>query len=209
MSAGERAVAHALIPLKDPAEAKTRLRGALSHDARERLVATKLAHVCRCLLGSPRILAVHVLTRERKWVPEGCAFLDDAGRELNAAVACAASELARSGVRELLVLPCDLPLIEPDDIEALLARPPGRSVIAARDWTGRGTNALFWSLDAPLSPRFGADSLAAHRHAAQSEGREFVIIDRARLAFDVDEPEQLPTLLREAREQYAFLEHLP
>jgi len=195
----------AVIPLKDPALGKTRLASALTPAVRAQLVTTMLAQVSACLHGVARLARVHVLTSEWRSVPERCSHLADDGLELNAAIARAAQQLAQSGVAQLLVIAADLPLIDARSIEALLDCAAPDRVVAAADWTGRGTNALLWSPAHALEPRFGPESLRAHAASARRLGLSFSALEDPQLAFDLDEPAQLPELLRARPAQYAFL----
>ena len=58
------------------------------------------------------------------------------------------------------------------------------------DRHGRGTNALLIAPPAVITPAFGEDSRAAHRHAAEVAGARFVEVGGP-LALDVDTPADL------------------
>ena len=59
------------------------------------------------------------------------------------------------------------------------------------DRTGTGTNALLLARPGLIPYRFGEGSLAAHRAAAEANGLRFAICERAGLATDIDQPEDL------------------
>ena len=68
------------------------------------------------------------------------------------------------------MLTADLPLMRPEDIEAILAAgAPGRSALIVPSHEGTGTNAMLLRPPTALAPRLGPDSLA--RHTAQASRR--------------------------------------
>ena len=116
------------------------------------------------------------------------------------AVAAAVRRLAaqRCG---LLTVPGDIPLIEAADIRHLLAahcedvRRNGRafSIVPARDQ--RGSNAVACSPAAAVPLRFGDDSFLPHLAAARARGIEPRVLQLARIALDIDTPDDLAQLL--------------
>jgi 2-phospho-L-lactate guanylyltransferase len=196
---------HALIPLKPPSVGKTRLSGALAAPLRARLSATMLRDVVERVQATARIAQVHVLTRDQADVPAGCKHLADPGLELNQALVSAARALRASGARSLLVLAADVPFATAEELGAVVAAAAPGVLVAAPDWRGRGTNGLLWDLSDPVTPCFGAGSLAAHERMAVSAGLAFTPIVRPGLALDIDEPAQLRTLAQHGGPSYAFL----
>lgn len=196
----------ALVPLKDPSRGKARLMEVLSAGQRAELIRVMLDHVASTLASSPSIREVSVLTGENTPVPQGCKRLPDRDFELNAAVVHAVRELRALGKRGMvLVVHADLPFVTREDIDALVAACQREAVVAAPDWTGTGTNALAFPLTGEVTPRYGPDSLAAHRESARAAGLPFVLVRRAGLAEDIDQASQLKWLLERAGERYAFL----
>ena len=197
---------HAVIPLKDPVNGKTRLSSALATPLRMQLIRAMLEHVASCLATSRHIAEVNVLTSRPYLVPRGCAYLCDEGLDLNSAVTHAARELrARGATGTLLVLHGDLPFVTPQEIGDLIAASGEDVIVAAPDSADVGTNALTFSLSREVTPRFGACSLAAHSEAARAAGMAFKVLRRPGLANDIDEPSQLATLAETGGERYAFL----
>jgi 2-phospho-L-lactate guanylyltransferase len=197
---------HAVIPLKDPTQGKTRLSRALALPRRVELIEAMLRHVAGTLAASSGIDEVSVLTGANIELPQGCTRLLDRDFELNAAVARAACELrGRGRARTLLVVHADLPFVTRADIDALVVVCQEDAVVAAADWTGSGTNALAFPLARDVMPRYGPESLAAHREAASAVGLPFVLVRRPGLAEDIDEPAQLEWLSARGGERYAFV----
>ncbi|HTZ71843.1 MAG TPA: hypothetical protein VMB71_14395, partial [Acetobacteraceae bacterium] len=147
--------------------------------ARDRLSQVMFAHVTSLLAHQPRIGRVVALTTER---PPGWTgpLIADRGRGLNAELAAARAAL---GVAPLLILHSDLPLLQHQDIAALLTAAPA----VAPDRHGTGTNALALPPNQTLQFRFGPNSFRRHC----TELPEARIVRRPGLGLDLDTEEDL------------------
>jgi 2-phospho-L-lactate guanylyltransferase len=99
------------------------------------------------------------------------------------------------GIESTLVIPADIPLIQAWELDEILKHAPveGSVLVPAAD--GRGTNAAL-RRPANLFPlRFGNDSFKPHHAAAQATGKPCVVLNLPGIAVDVDNPEDLQTLL--------------
>ncbi len=197
----------AVVPVKALALAKQRLSGALSADARRRLSLTMLSDVLATLGEVPALARTVVVTRDpdvaRLAEAAGATVTTEpAGADLNAAIMHGLAEAGRHGATRALILPGDLPLITPTDVERLLRRRATGAAIAP-DSHGRGTNALLLTLPARISPAFGPDSFARHTAAAQAAGTELAVVRSDGLAHDIDTPADLARL--DTRSRYSFL----
>lgn len=173
----------ALVPLKRGAERKTRLAAHLSPAARIALSDRMASHVVAVLNATPAIDRVLLLAPEP--VPELAAIWQpDEGRglspELDAAFALHDAPL--------LVIHGDLPLVETQDIIALLSAAESGGIAIAPDRHGAGTNAVAIFRPGPFAFAFGAESLTRHLAAA---GPNAVEVCRPRLSLDVDTPADL------------------
>jgi len=110
----------------------------------------------------------------------------------------AAAELAHHrGYCRVLIIPSDVPLVTPADIEQILATGgdgPAVSLVASRD--GDGTNAMLCSPPRVVPFLFGPGSFDTHVAAARNFGLEPQVHSSARLALDIDLPEDVDRLLR-------------
>ncbi|MBA2343789.1 MAG: 2-phospho-L-lactate guanylyltransferase, partial [Rubrobacter sp.] len=93
----------------------------------------------------------------------------------------------KGGASDLLVLPADLPLLEPDDVRALLDEAEDRQPVSiSPDGEGSGTNALLLRPPDALPFLFGLDSFTRHIQAAEERDLGVRIVERTGLAFDLD-----------------------
>jgi 2-phospho-L-lactate guanylyltransferase len=176
---------NAIVPLKTAGQRKTRLAPTLSPPERDRLAQALFDRVIGVLAASPAVGRISVLSEARP-ARADLDWLPDRGLGLNAEL----QALEIAGPR--LVIHADLPLVTPDDVEALLAVARGGGAIAP-DRHGTGVNAL--ALDAGFSMefRFGPGSFARHQEQA---GDRLAVVARPGLALDVDTPDDLAEALR-------------
>lgn len=168
----------ALIPINLGRERKSRLAERLSAPERTRLADAMSEHVVTCLRETPEISKLVVLSPVQP-AHAGVEWRGDLGRGLNAELAALREVLPGP----LLVVLGDLPLLNVEDVRALLAAAVRMGIALAPDRHGIGTNAVALMPDMELAFAFGEDSCARHWQAA---GGEAAIVSRPGLAHDVD-----------------------
>lgn len=187
---------HALIPVKDLAQTKSRLTPPLTGDERAALTLQMLRTVIaaaresgvleRITVVSPD-MTVLALAEER-----GAAALVQQTTGLNPALDEARADAIARGADAILVLHADLPRLQPAEITDLIALlPSSPAAVIAPDYTGSGTNALLLSPPATLPFQFGPDSFARHVAAAQERGVRYAIARAPGIAGDVDTPDDV------------------
>lgn len=200
----------ALIPVKPFQEGKSRLAQILRPEERERLNRRLLARVLDAVQAVEDIQDIWVLSRD----PAVLAFARTRGvrtwqeaknLSLNETLTRAVTMLAPHGLRCALILPADLPLITPEDVQALLeplTAPEAEAgiVAIAPDRHHQGTNGLALCPPEGLTFSFGAGSFWAHIRTARELGRYVAVVDRPGLATDLDTPEDWHWLIRIAPE---------
>jgi 2-phospho-L-lactate guanylyltransferase len=173
-----------VVPVKDPARAKSRLSddgtgGGASETGRAGLAQAFAQDVLGALKGAPSVSRVVVITgsHETSRLAETliCESLADPTTSLNDAIRFAADSI--SSEEPICVWVSDLPCLQPDDVETVLAQ---AAVVFARerlqegqgpkqafvpDDNSLGTTALLARAPKYLTPHFGLDSAAAHEAA--------------------------------------------
>src|SRR5512136_570473 len=139
----------AIVPVKPLRRGKSRLAGMLTEEQRTRLNRYLLEHVLTVLKEVPEIGHTLVVSRD----PEalrltrtmgGRTVLEDGAPQFNTALKRATAVACAHGAHAVLILPADLPLIDPPDIYLLLKhgkKPP--VVVIAPDRRRDGTNGLY------------------------------------------------------------------
>lgn len=185
----------ALVPVKEPAQGKSRLAELL--DASERLalnrqLAQRTFECCAAAFGPERTV---VVTAADAMAAEASArglivVREGSGGGLNAALGLAAGYAIGQEAEALVVVPVDLVLLTPEVLRSVVSRmTEARGCVLVPDRHGVGTN-LFGVRPARADLfRFGERSLDEHRRAAAEAGLEVRVHADANLALDLDTPE--------------------
>ncbi len=185
-----------ILPLRSIHDGKLRLASTLDAPRRGELVRRLLAHTitqAAAFAGAERTLLVSPCAEACAYAAErGVRVLREAAADgLNQAVQ-RGREAARSARADRIVLlSCDLPLLNTDDLQALTAAVAAGTMALAPDRAGTGTNALGLDADVDFEFRFGPDSCALHHREAGRLGLAVREVKRMGLAFDLDVADDL------------------
>jgi 2-phospho-L-lactate/phosphoenolpyruvate guanylyltransferase len=185
----------AVIPVKRLSEAKSRLSSRLTSRERRELVIALLRRTIRVLQEVEAIERIGVATAERGLVQSfnTVDWLPEVGG-LNPSLAHATKWAADMDAQSMLILPCDLPFLDPSDVRALLAaRPAVRSITISPTQDG-GTGAIMLSPPDVISPAFGLDSFKRHIEEAHAARIVVTTVLRPGFARDLDTTEDLKDL---------------
>ncbi len=192
----------AVLPIKDFANAKQRLASILDVDERAGLCRAMVEDVLLAVEACPMIDDIAIVTNDERAIELGRQFHAEVINEppekgLIPAVQHAASTLAAAGVDRMIFLPGDVPLVTPDELEAILdgfAEPvKGICLVPASDLGG--TNCLVASPPDCVVFQFGIDSFRKHVAAAGAAGLSPVVLKLPGLGLDVDTPQDLHELM--------------
>ncbi len=191
---------HVVVPLRTLEGGKTRLGAALDAEEREELIVGMLRHVLGVVHAWGRAAGVLVVSPDpallRIAAAAGAATLAQRNGTLNDGLRVAIRDATASGATAVLIIPADLPLVEPralerlcDAADAALAAGRGRPLVAIAPADARtGTNGLLLSPPDVIEPAFGPDSLRAHLEAARAAGASVQVVTEDLLGFDLDTP---------------------
>jgi len=189
-----------IVPVKPLRRGKSRLSGILSEDERTALNQTMLINTLKTLNQVREIETILVVSRDPLALSIARDFsaktvLEDGSPELNTALRRAASVARAYFANKILVLPADLPLIKPNDIESLLKRagkPP--EIVISPDRRKDGTNALLINPADLIEFQYGPGSYNAHLKSAQEKNARIEIFESDVFGLDLDLPEDLELL---------------
>jgi len=184
----------AVVPVKSASEAKHRLASVLTSDERNRLMLAMLNDVVGHLGQAHGIAGVSLVSPEPAVCRPGVRWIRDPGGGLNAAVTHAVRVLQGEGVTATLIIPADIPLATPAEIDLVLAAGREAQVVLVPNRNETGTNALLLSPPALMPPAFGRHSFARHLARAEGLGIKPLALRLPGLGFDVDSPEDLDLL---------------
>ncbi|MBN2388606.1 MAG: 2-phospho-L-lactate guanylyltransferase [Anaerolineales bacterium] len=190
----------AIVPVKPLRRGKSRLAGMLSEDQRTRLNRHLLERTLTALNEVPEIDHTLVVSRDPAALAltremGGRTVLEDGAPQFNTALQRATIVAKAHGAHAVLILPADLPLIDPPDVRTLLGhgkKPP--VVVIASDRRKDGTNALFVNPVGLFEYGYGVGSFERHCERARQAGARLEILDLPTLALDLDLPEDLEYL---------------
>jgi len=189
------------VPVKSLSRAKSRLAPILSPLERAALSLALLEDVLDATLDVPG-WEVWVVSPDEAVlevaVRRGVTPIFERKPPLAAAIRQTEEEAVERGNAALAVLPADLPLLTAGELSAALQTLG--PVVASPASTDGGTNLLLRRPPRAIPARFGPDSFRKHAHSAGSRGLPFSVVESPGLAFDLDLPEQVPTVLAEARQ---------
>jgi 2-phospho-L-lactate guanylyltransferase len=162
-----------------------------------------LVHTLDTLAEIPEIEHVLVVSRDQAALAlardHGARTVQENGApQLNLALARATIVARHYATRGVLVVPADLPLITPEDVQVMLAHandPP--VVVVAPDRHRQGTNALLVCPVGLIDYDFGPNSFQRHCLRAEQAGARLEVVDLPSLALDVDLPEDLEMVSEE------------
>lgn len=193
----------AIVPVKPLRRGKSRLSSVLSQEERATLNTRLLAHTLDTLAEIPEIEHILVVSRDQAALAlareHGARTVQENGApQLNLALARATIVAKNYATRGVLIVPADLPLITPEDVQMMLAHavdPP--VVVVAPDRHRQGTNALLVCPVGLIDYDFGPGSFQRHCLLAEQAGARLEIVDLPSLALDVDLPEDLEMVSEE------------
>jgi 2-phospho-L-lactate guanylyltransferase len=189
-----------LVPVKNLSAAKQRLAALLDQPDRTDLAQAMLLDVLDTLAKWAHRPAVGIVTKDPFALHLAHQFhftviADTANRGETDAIEIATRFCESQGVDSTLVIPGDIPLIQSWELEKILAAAPAEGAVLVPAADGRGTNAI-WRRPAGLFPaRFGNDSFRPHHAAAEATGKPCIVLSLPGIALDVDNPEDLSTLV--------------
>ncbi|MDX2160099.1 MAG: 2-phospho-L-lactate guanylyltransferase [bacterium] len=186
-----------IIPIKPLTKAKTRLAAVLSPEQRAQLAELLMRHTISVVNPIAEVAGTLVISRDPKALSiardMGVHTVQESGTpELNHALMRATQVAIGFRGEAVLILPADLPLIQSDDVSAMLAL--GRAdntLVIATDRHEDGTNAMLTRPAGMIPYAYGPGSFQRHMEAARAAGAAVQRIHNERLMLDIDMPDDL------------------
>ena len=192
----------AVIPVKQISQAKQRLSPLLSTEERRDFFSAMLEDVLSMMVkidffekiilatNCPHaisIAGVHGITHFETGPDDG----------LNLAARETVNHLLENGIRDMFLIPADIPLITEEEINSVLkAHPsaPSLTIIPSKDKLG--SNCILLSPPSRMPLKFGPDSYLRHKEIAQTNGIKVNPMEFPGFGLDIDEPKDLFELLK-------------
>jgi 2-phospho-L-lactate guanylyltransferase len=190
-----------ILPVKDLVRAKTRLAGVLAPHERRALAQAMVEDVLSVLVSVHRLDGILLVSDDpaaeliaHKYAIDVVAETELAcAAGLNPVVEAATSLLRERGVVDIMVMHADLPLLQAEDVEAILERQRENAVdlVLVPDLAGTGTNVMAFTGAGHPGFSYGPGSCQAHQASAVQLGLSCELMTNRRLGLDVDIPGDL------------------
>lgn len=191
-----------LVPVKDLTRAKTRLAPLMTEAERRHFAALllegTLRAVCAVRGDARRVVVTNYPPAVELARTLGMQVIHETEqRSESASVDAASAQMEREGVAAVLRVPLDLPLLQPADLEAVLAAADaGAEIVLVPSLSGTGTNALYRSPPTAFPSHFGQGSYPKHQAEAQRVSRKVTELRLERVALDIDDADDVGELVR-------------
>ncbi len=191
----------AIVPIKCFDAPKKRLAGLLNAEERRALMLAMTRDVLTALSKSRHLAGILVVSRSPQAIALAQSFnarqlAETRGTNLpgalEEAVAHVSTEFDAQGI---FVVPADVPLIDADEIDALLAGHERVTLLPDRECLG--TNGLVCSPPDAIELVFDGKSFEPHRRNALDAGLAPQIVANSGFSLDIDRPADLERLLRD------------
>ncbi len=191
---------HVIIPFKGVMESKSRLASGISDELRKHLVVAMLSDVIAAVNSSKKLSHLIVITSEKNieniMPKDATLLLEDKPRGINQAIIEATEYSLGMNSEATLVIPADLPLITPQDIDAIIYEGKSKPVVILSPSLTGGTNILFRAPPQIIEPKFGRNSFQAHLKESRKMNIEPKIYSSPRVSLDLDEIEDVKKFIQ-------------
>jgi len=195
----------AIVPVKKFENSKTRLSPVLSIDDRIQLSALMLDDTLSALASAKYLQQTVVVSGDRRAeeiaAGHGARFLrEEKESGVNAAVELADRHCLNHGADATVVIPQDLPFLNAPDVDMAcsMAEYEGTCIVICPSLRYDGTNLLLRKPVFAIKTYYESESYENHIRAADKLGVAVKLYFSKRLMFDIDTPEDVRQLAKEA-----------
>jgi len=185
----------AIIPVKNLDEAKSRLSSLLSAKERREFCLEMLRDVLTAVKTTRCIKWTVVVSMDATVFQTAKSFdvvpLKESEPGLNQAVSEGVSWCVRNGAKSVLILPADIPLVTPGDLDRIFSLGKVASMVISPSRSKDGTNALLLTPPNVLPTFYGKHSFRRYLEEATKRAISLRIIKLPRIALDIDTIEDL------------------
>jgi 2-phospho-L-lactate/phosphoenolpyruvate guanylyltransferase len=193
----------AIVPVKNFESGKSRLASLLTVEERVKLSELFLDYTLNTLTNTSAISDVIVVSSDKRAERiakiHNAKFLQEKKNQgVNAAVALADVYISKYAVDATIVIPQDLPLLLPEDIERICtsAQEHEKCLVICPSLRFDGSNALLRRPPLLISTNYDNDSYNVHIKKAKASDATIKIIKTKRIMTDIDTVEDVINLIR-------------
>lgn len=194
-----------IIPVKRLENAKSRLSPFLTEGERKQFCLKMLEDILKTVKSTKRIHQIVVVSEDPEMFHVaknfGVTYLRERKIGLNEAVSEAIGWCIEKGVTSVLVLPADIPLVTPVDLNRMLALRKNASIVISPSRSGKGTNALLLTPPNACQTFYGPYSFQRHLDEASKRRISFRKFRSQRIALDIDTVKDLTDFISQNRKE--------
>ncbi len=200
----------AIVPVKNPVNAKQRLSQVLTQTEREGLFRAMAADVFDALQQATKLAGVLVVTRDDDLATQANdrkfeVFREPSNDGHTSAVNRGIEHLMQRGIEAVLALPADLPTLTGIDVDTLVGSlGPSPDIVIAPASDQLGSNGMLMSPPDIIELRFGSASFEPHLEKARAQGVAPRVLHLAGFGLDIDEPADLARFVATAHPGRAY-----
>jgi len=199
----------AIIPVKRLDNAKSRLSPLLTDNERKQFCLKMLEDILRTVKSTKHIHQTVVVSNDPEVFHVAknfeVTYLRERETGLNEAVSVAIGWCIEKEVTSVLVLPADIPLVIPTDLNRMLALREKASMVISPSRSGEGTNALLLTPPNVCPTFYGPCSFQRHLEEASKRRMSFRKFRSQRIALDIDTIKDLSDFIsKKAKETSAY-----
>jgi 2-phospho-L-lactate guanylyltransferase len=184
-----------IIPVKRLANAKSRLASLLTDDERKQFCLKMLEDVLRTVKSTKHAHETIVVSKDPlvSQIAKNfeVTYLKERKTGLNRTVSEAVNWCIEMGAMSVLVLPADIPLVAPTDLNRIFTLGKKASMVISPSRNGKGTNALLLTPPKVIPAVYGPCSFQRHVKKAAKLKISFCKYRSQRIALDIDTVEDL------------------
>jgi 2-phospho-L-lactate/phosphoenolpyruvate guanylyltransferase len=198
-----------VLPMKSLLNGKTRLAPVLDLEQRRALLERMFRHTLDQAAQYPGLNRTLVVTgcsetRARAAALGAQVLEEEPGAGLNGGLRQAQLVLRQQGAAHMMIVHCDLPLLDASDLRDLAQAASAGNIAIAPDRKREGTNGLCIEISMDFGFSFGPKSFSLHLEQAAKSGIKTALVESIGLGFDVDLPEDFAQLAK-----LDYLHHAP
>lgn len=203
-----------IIPIKPPAEGKSRLATHLNAEQRLSFNRTLIRRTFDQVSELSDIARVHVVSRSTSVAADAKAYgftvsTDPLGGDLNDAVTFGKQQAQLDGAQEIMVLPMDIAYLSAARLRTAIDEFRAKyDVLIYTDRKCDGTNVLLWRPIASAHFKYGPQSAYHHAELARKCGLRTMLTSDPALSFDVDTPRDLLEWSTRPADDHIFVERI-
>ena len=194
-----------IIPVKKLENAKSRLSPFLTQSERKQFCLKMLEDILKTVKSTKRIDQIVVVSDDPEMFHIAknfeATYLRETKIGLNEAVSEAIGWCTEKEVTSALVLPADIPLVTPMDLNRMLALRKNASIVISPSRSGKGTNALLLTPPNACQTFYGPYSFQRHLDEASKRRISFRKFRSQRIALDIDTVKDLTDFISQNRKE--------